>query len=456
MAVAARSVLLSAGSNSGGQLGLGHAVDAHTLESSQCDQGAFPPGGYTIQQLSGGSNHCVAILRPSVGNSDKNNLVESQLWVSGNGESGQLGKRMMSSTVFRRLDMQLDLDLSGILPAEKIGENDSQWYPVQVACGWNWTFIVLRNSDSRTSDALVVLGRDNDFGQLGIGQSKLNESVVSRVKLHEARQGHGLGSLRISGVTCGLRHTLVRCEWKKECKGHRVMIQGWGAARHGQLDCEALDKATAVYWNARVVDEWQCDQIEASQSILSAGKEHSIYYRDDTSTLRMIGSNRQGQRDVSRVVKDRVLLAACTWNATLALQKEVGTSKQTVVGSGNNTRGQLGSPEKQHDGIVMARFATEALPGRGELMVRSLVCGSEHVMILLDSYNTKSTSTGQVWGWGWNEHGNLAQNDEEDRREPVQIWPSTSDTLSKTSSRATDVWAGCGTTFIQITADPYT
>ena len=53
-----------------------------------------------------------------------------------------------------------------------------------------------------------------------------------------------------------------------------------------------------------------------------------------------------------------------------------------------------------------------------------IACGSEHVLALVKSLDQDSaTPTSQIWGWGWNEHGNLGLGDTEDVKLPVRIWP---------------------------------
>jgi alpha-tubulin suppressor-like RCC1 family protein len=62
-----KNVLLVAGSNSAGQLGLGHLDDSHIwqtcpLNGCQNDNQSFPPIGSKVIQLSSGAAHTVAIL----------------------------------------------------------------------------------------------------------------------------------------------------------------------------------------------------------------------------------------------------------------------------------------------------------------------------------------------------------------------------------------------------------
>lgn len=421
------AILLAVGSNGGNQLGIGHGEDAHTWQECQYDQGTFPPVGYHVVQLSSGSNHAVALLAH---NTDMEANV--QLWGSGSGKEGQLGNQSEGSKIFQRLDVD-----PGSFEMER--EKPSQWRPVRVACGWNSTFVVLRSqSDGNADDVILVMGKENDFGQLGMGKVKKVDEGGGVVQIFSVRQEEC--PLRIMNMACGLRHTVIMCK-----RGNRMQVIGWGAARHGQLDAQQMDKYPSTYWTPHLLDEWEVEEAPSHrQGYLAAGKEHSIYCGKD-NTLQIIGSNRQGQRRVaSFVFVKEILSAACTWNATLILLKG------SIVGSGNNSKGQLGGFIEQ-DGFIEAKL-DQVLQGRQDLQkqIPLLTCGSEHSMILVSKGDTQEGGQGEVWGWGWNEHGNLAQGDQLDQEEPVLLWPSNHHSSVYQNATATDIWAGCGTSFIQI------
>lgn len=443
--MATRSILLAAGSNSGGQLGLGHAEDTNTLQECRCDEGVFPPDGLKVLQLSAGSNHTVALVRPSnddiLSNARDSNL---QLWVCGSNRDGQLGRRAIDQENynFRRLDLLLDLSFDALMSSKD--SEIHEWQPVKIACGWHSTFIVLRHSSNGKDDKMIVVGRVNDFGQLGLGELKQIEAGIGLVQLRQANNIGG--TLRIEAAACGLRHSVVQCRFIGKHKSDKVQVIGWGAARHGQLDSASTCKYPASYWLPHLVDEWESISAETfnNRIILAAGKEHTAYIRDDGS-LRIIGSNRHGQLLIRDAVQsDTVLSAACTWNATLVLIRDF------VIGSGNNEKGQLGAIVNSNGvaKIEMGNMLQSATKERQTAAI--LVCGSEHTLVLLQN---GTESGGQVWGWGWNEHGNLAQADQEDRTMPVCIWPPRESNAVYRDSPATDVWAGCGTTFVQVRAN---
>ncbi|KAG1727899.1 hypothetical protein EDB19DRAFT_1748741 [Suillus lakei] len=51
----------------------------------------------------------------------------------------------------------------------------------------------------------------------------------------------------------------------------------------------------------------------------------------------------------------------------------------------------------------------------------------------------------EVWGWGWNEHGNLGLGHTDDVLKPIKIWPAGGHALD---GRIVQVWAGNGTSWI--------
>ena len=57
----------------------------------------------------------------------------------------------------------------------------------------------------------------------------------------------------------------------------------------------------------------------------------------------------------------------------------------------------------------------------------------------------------EVWGWGWNEHGNLGLGHKQDISRPSFIWPN--DILyggDSSSEKLIGVWAGCATSWIAV------
>ena len=92
----------------------------------------------------------------------------------------------------------------------------------------------------------------------------------------------------------------------------------------------------------------------------------------------------------------------------------------------------------QHDREDAAEIGLVNFPDN----VVNFVCGSEHVLCVLGQ--------AEVWGWGWNEHGNLATGSLNDVKAPVRIWPPLSAPVGEKMGEAVGVWAGCGTSWIAV------
>ncbi|KAJ9123693.1 hypothetical protein QFC24_003465 [Naganishia onofrii] len=288
---------------------------------------------------------------------------------------------------------------------------------------------------------------------------------------------------------------------------------------------------------------------------IAVGARHTIFLFSSGHILGL-GDPTKSQLELPRGKYERV---GCTWNGTIAVSsvlcsskgQEEGWGQEMVVTTGSNTHGQLGrvsspstastavtgissqrssfsSPSAADAVIAAADLAAKqvliashqtttttitttaaaggtshetrenAKPGKSR-KVKKLVCGSEHVLLLLSSSSFSSLSSSlpakgdedvdskpvtqpdndndhdhdgkdeeeqssdndddddQLLGWGWNEHGNLALGNAEDQSVPVRIPlpPAIEEDSSsqigkrrRVRVRVRDVWAGCGTTWV--------
>jgi hypothetical protein len=75
--------------------------------------------------------------------------------------------------------------------------------------------------------------------------------------------------------------------------------------------------------------------------------------------------------------------------------------------------------------------------------VVDFVCGSENVLCVLESEGHM-----EVWGWGWNEHGNLATGSLDDVKVPITIWPLSP---AQTGEKVVGMWVqnelDCGVSY---------
>ena len=124
-----------------------------------------------------------------------------------------------------------------------------------------------------------------------------------------------------------------------------------------------------------------------------------------------------------------------------------------VLATGSNSHGQLGRGNCT-DSKEPVNLRPVDFPSNDEARrLRAVVCGSEHILVLTALSTPDVTgdeeSAVEVWGWGWNEHGNLGLGNTTDVTTPTKIWPSVSDT-DYSSSTVVGAWAGCGTSWIAL------
>jgi protein ATS1 len=291
-----------------------------------------------------------------------------------------------------------------------------------IAASWETSYVVL--SRQEMPDVLISMGA-NDFGDLGIGSR-----VPSATKdLHILRFDHlslnGVSvdndSLIVQSLAAGQHHVVVR----SESSAGRFTV-GWGTSRHDQLG----DVEKPFVSAPALISPAQSDIVSAA-----LGHQHTVFLHS-SGTVSGFGSNKKRQLDgIDAVARARSV--ACTWNGTYITTTGDGDAWELLT-AGNNASGQLG----RDGGELLARTEFPFTPATHQLL--QVACGSEHV---LASFIVLSSSTTEVWGWGWNEHGNLGVGTTEDVRIPVKIWPREAE--QATSGRV-GIWAGSGTSWIVV------
>jgi len=419
----APTLLLAAGSNGRGQLATGDSRDAHSFTPSKFARreisSTSPPSpelSPTIISIVGGGNHTLVLL------SWVNDTAPSlEVWGCGEGAKGQLGPGYNAdsegrdeSAVLRPL----------VLPWEEQGLFGYTIF--HVAACWETSFFVLRKSDQR--DILASMG-GNDFGDLGIGDAPSKKMI--KAPFHIVDLSHIVGStaqhVSITDVITGPHHVIVLLRADK-----KQYIAGWGTARHGQLGPLLLPSGRALPFSpSPVVIDLPIDvQLDPVLSV-RAGNQHSVFLHA-SGHISALGSDAKGQLQGLRTAEG-VQAIDCTWNGTYI------QTPQGLLSTGTNARGQLGRREHASKALSGAvRFPVEA-------RVLDFACGSEHVLALIESQGRK-----EVWGWGWNEHGNLGTGSLDDVNVPVKIWPPPAVESEAMTSIAVRVWAGCGTSWIAV------
>ena len=189
-------------------------------------------------------------------------------------------------------------------------------------------------------------------------------------------------------------------------EGGRHVVYGWGQARHGELR-HVPPTPPYVWYTPVVVHAWPAPHT----SSLALGMHHTVigvYARGETELV-AYGSNRRGQLDVPRGGRAGRWIPTCNWHTTLLWGDDV----MEVYGAREHGQG-LGP----------------GVPCGGAVQLSS---GSEHSAMLRD---------GCVYGWGWNEHGNVGGGGA----------AAAVGAPSVLARDAEGVWTGYGTTWVKLRA----
>ncbi|KAG2076616.1 RCC1/BLIP-II [Suillus decipiens] len=404
--------LLAAGSNARGQLANGSDDDSHTFKECRfmgCIEGTLPPNTLGILQLATGANHTLALLEFSDG--------RKELWGCGDGRKGQLGPEYTGQlTEFTQISMPLYETYA------------SQGYTCcLIAAAWETSYLVFK-SPSRP-DVVISMG-SNDFGALGVGtkQATTTPGVVSFDHLTIEGRSINPSQIVVESIVAGPRHVVLHV---RDVLINEHTLIGWGLARHGQLG----DTKVMNYDRPHIVPlDISLDPVQTC----SLGLQHTVVCHQSGRTT-AFGSNKKGQLH-GIDAWGRVRQVGCTWNGTYLLRDD---DENTLLSTGNNAHGQLGRESQVEENGSSVGPVEFTLSHDGKLpSLRSFACGSEHVIAAI----SPSGSSGiEVWGWGWNEHGNLGLDHTDDVPKPIKIWPARGYALD---GRIAQSWAGNGTSWI--------
>jgi protein ATS1 len=439
------TVLLSSGSNAHGQLANETLEDIHTF--SRCSFSGFAPGSLPagtrqILHTTSGANHTLALLECS----DDSGELRTELWGCGDGTAGQLGPSYLKdlqsgapTSIFRRIDLSLE---------------GFQGYTCRlVSASWETTYVVLTCTGK--GDVLISMGA-NYFGDLGIGRLERGKQPVR--PFHVVNFGHlvvnGLpletGNIIVNSLAAGQHHVVVHLKTTLSDGSARYLTVGWGTSRHGQLGIVTTDTGQAVpFLSLPKIIAVDDDENRVVSSAL--GNQHTILLYT-SGRVSGFGSQRKGQL---RGIKDfeNVRSVDCTWNGTYVVMNDNATP--WILATGNHSKGQLGRAISSMSDDSRALFPAPVefpfTPASHRLL--KIACGSEHVLSLFLVEPSSSRHAGdsktEVWGWGWNEHGNLGIGTTDDVVLPTKLWPSSEESRNH-GQRVVDIWAGCGTSWIAI------
>ena len=375
---------------------------------------------------------------------DQLGVKKTELWGCGDGRAGQLGKIYReeslagSSTAnFRKIELFLE-------------ENGLSGYSYRlISASWETSYAVL--SCSGKGDVVISMGSD-EFGDLGIGGFATARTVEIEKDFHVVMFDHLFttpssihNTLRVESITSGQRHTIAHLQISES----PPLLVGWGTSRYGQLGQLAplSDPKPPPFTSLPCIIA--LDDVAVVSSAL--GIHHSLFLHA-SGKISALGSNRKGQLQLSPSKSVRTI--GCTWNGSYAVVES--NEGWRIQSSGSNSHGQLGlkadplSANIPNSGVV---HFPEILDSKSTSI--KIACGSEHILLLSRHTNMEDSSVqqhqvSQLWGWGWNEHGNLGTGTTDDTFLPFKIWSNEPGFISyfKGVHELFGIWAGAGTSWI--------
>ncbi|WFD29969.1 alpha tubulin suppressor [Malassezia sp. CBS 17886] len=444
--------LWAAGSNGDGQLGVGHCEDTDTWTHCVAEAGCeFPPPHARVMHVACNRVRSVAWCRDEDGG--------DSLWVAGTQVDGSV------CTGFRALCVE------ELARAVGVGGRVS----VQcVAAAWEAFFVVLRSDGRDTLAAVCTEGADDSFGVTGGSDSacapwarRIHVPCHSDAGALDAR--HALDHLpfppaaaardalphprpsatvsprpapsnperapapaaqpppnpctpltEISHVAAGVRHVAACVTFSSrpgEVLGQCIYV--WGDARHGQAGHPLPSTTRAVGGLRRCIRREPTPVYSwagARRVQLSLGMAHTAVGVDGQWAF--LGADR-GQLPPQD---------ACT----------VRSNWHTVVCTRGGDKALSAHGADAHAQCRGARAMQARLDACSGAQLNDYTCGSEHTLVRV---RTADSPRCGVWGWGWNEHGNLLSGDGADCVdvcEPILLFEGA----------VSGIWAGYGTSWV--------
>lgn len=421
--------LLSVGSNGKGQLAIGNVDDAHAFTACSfldCLPGTLPPGTQRIVDIACGGNHTLLLLE-RVDEASPEPYLE--LWGCGDGSKVQLGVGIFSTEVFRPLDLELRRVYFPMYKAKMI------------AAGWETSYVIIGCYPG--SDLLLSFG-SNDYSDLGIDKEQPfpGTNLVNEFRIWLTRDV--LADLSMDAICAGPHHAVVNTKISRLGQVEREVVAGWGAARHGQLGKKIGEEKIS----RRSIPTRLNELIDGTVLTIAAGHHHTAFLHT-SGRVSALGSNRKNQLNGLNDLH-HVSQLGCTWHGTYAVVRE--EDRWSIVATGSNARGQLGRGRTAQDATQPPPPGPVQFPFSHQTHnLTKMACGSEHILCLFEvAADEGQPSRTEVWGWGWNEHGNLGIGNLEDQDLPVKVWPTAQDQINVSQPRVVDTWAGCGTSWIAL------
>lgn len=260
---------------------------------------------------------------------------------------------------------------------------------VSLSAGWNHSVALNKYGQ------LFVWG-NNQFGQCGIVNDSDNETFKNK-NIWKPTILHALSQIKILSITCGLRHTIAISQIGETF--------AWGENRHGQCGVQNLK---------RIYKPMKIDELSNICSTkASSGTRHSIILTKEGNAI-SFGCNRFGQCGFksSNVIISPTIISLdesiieevrCGWNHSIL----ISVNRKEVFSFGRNDYGQLGI------GNFEPVQSPLLIPFFKNVEVEDVEIGSEH--------NIATTKDGDIYSWGWAEHGQLGHGDKINLCVPTKI-----------------------------------
>ncbi|KAL1968606.1 hypothetical protein VTN77DRAFT_1816 [Rasamsonia byssochlamydoides] len=406
------------GSNSSGQLGIGHledvSVPTRCLFSTEGGEGNDDDDQQQTQlgkvvRIVAGGNHTVILFDSGA------------VYAAGCNENGRCGQ--FSSSCRSGSKEEDEGGKHQVPQSEKSGEEESPSSLLSfrrvilsleegkrkrvikrfraVSATWEATFLVPArdndNDEDNGDDEIFVLGTGTK-GELGLGPTQIDTAAGPAKVPNFPPRG-----TRIAALASGMGHTVVVLS--------NGEVYGWGAARKGQLGRSVLAAQKKIVWAPEKIDD---DNISFPATGAACGREFTIITGPrERGDFVILGSSDKWNIFSGAPQTVRGGSVSASWHGIYVHESDL-----SVKAWGRNDRGQLPPPN---------------FPRAAQIAV-----GSEHVVALLPDQT--------VVAFGWGEHGNCGP--ETDAQGNVNgRWNQIPLAVGE-DARIVGVGAGCATSWI--------
>jgi secretion-regulating guanine nucleotide exchange factor len=385
--------LYAFGSNSQGQLGVGHQEDCHRPQPCQFSESTNNVSSLMIRQIVGGGNHTLLVT------------LSGELYTAGANDAGQQGYNCDSETNGSLRFTRYPWTLTGRI--------------VAAAAGWTHSMVQTDTGSIWTCGA-------NRHGQCGLGESISDSASSFQQVCLPSSVASDSDSLAIAA---GLRSSAVVLDHGQVCifGCYRGRLSGQDTSSSSTPSRPAVRPTKTInYLIPTLLPGYEAVSV-------ACGQHHLVLLSKDRQTLWCFGDNRWHQlgprptdnaqsatSSTSHLTIHDFIDATASSSATPSSEQTIiqigaGWSHTVVLLSsgqvyawGRGDRGQLGVqlPESVRSSASPVHVP---LPGP----VQTIAVGSEHNLALLKD--------GRCFAWGWNEHGNCGTGNTEDVYTPAQV-----------------------------------